>query len=168
MPQTYVTPNITDDLQARLASMKEQILSPTRLLMIIQRLHLYEGAQEKQTDDQKVASMSQDIDVELVRNPQGQEISAFTISYSSRNARLAQQVTAELTGLFISENLKVRQRESEGTTDFLEKQLEDARESLSEQEAKVQQFEGQHEGALPTQEQSNLADSEGHAIAASV
>ena len=51
--------------------------------------------------------------------------------------RLAQQVTAELTELFISENLKVRQQESEGTTDFLEKQLEDARESLSEQEAKV-------------------------------
>jgi polysaccharide chain length determinant protein (PEP-CTERM system associated) len=156
MPQSYVTPNITDDLQARLASMKEQILSPTRLLMIIRRLHLYEGAEGRLTDDQKVTSMSQDIDVELLRNPEGQQISAFTISYSSRNARLAQQVTAELTGLFISENLKVRQQESEGTTDFLEQQLEDARQSLSEQEAKVREFEGGHEGALPTQEASNL------------
>ena len=51
----------------------------------------------------------------------------------------------------------MRQEESQGTTDFLEKQLEDARESLSEQEAKVREFEGGHEGALPMQEQGNLA-----------
>ena len=52
MPQSYVAPNINDDLQARLASMSEQILSRTRLLLIIQKLHLYDGAQL--TDDQKL------------------------------------------------------------------------------------------------------------------
>jgi polysaccharide chain length determinant protein (PEP-CTERM system associated) len=157
MPQSYVAPNINDDLQARLASMSEQILSRTRLLVIIQKLHLYGGAQGNLTDDQKIASLRKDIGVDLVRDPERQDISAFTISYSARNPRLAQQVTAELTQLFISENLKVRQQESEGTTDFLEKQLEDARQDLSEQEAKVREFEGLHEGALPTQEQSNLS-----------
>lgn len=156
MPQNYVAPNINDDLQSRLASMSEQILSRTRLLLIIHSLHLYEGDQRGLTDDQKIANLRKDIGVELVRDPQRQDISAFTISYSARNPRLAQQVTAQLTQLFISENLKVRQQESEGTTDFLEKQLEDARESLAEQEAKVREFEGGHEGALPTQEQSNL------------
>jgi polysaccharide chain length determinant protein (PEP-CTERM system associated) len=157
MPQSYVAPNINDDLQARLASMSQQILSRTRLLVIIHNLHLYDGAQSKLTDDQEIADMRGNIGVDPVRDPERQDISAFTISYSARNPRVAQQVTTELTELFISENLKVRQQESQGTTDFLEKQLEDARESLSEQEAKVQQFEGQHEGALPTQEQSNLA-----------
>ncbi len=100
--------------------------------------------------------MRKDIGINLVRNPERQDISSFTISYSAGDPHLAQQVTAELTGLFISENLKMRQQESEGTTSFLEKQLEDARESLSEQEAKVRQFESQHEGALPTQGASNL------------
>lgn len=157
MPQSYVAPNINDDLQARLATMTQQILSRTRLLVIIHNLHLYDGAQSKLTDDQEIADMRANIGIDPVRDPERQDISAFTISYSARNPRLAQQVTAELTELFISEDSKVRQQESEGTTDFLEKQLEDARESLSEQEAKVQQFEGQHEGALPTQEQSNLA-----------
>ena len=167
MPQNYVAPNINDDLQARLASMSQQILSRTRLLVIIQKLHLYDGAQGNLTDDQKVASLRKDVGVDLVRDPQRQEISAFTISYSARNPRLAQQVTAELTQLFISENLRVRQEESEGTTDFLEKQLEDARESLSEQEAKVREFEASHEGALPTQEQSNLSIYGWSAVAAS-
>jgi len=156
MPQNYVAPNINDDLQARLQSMTEQILSRTRLLLIIQKLRLYDGAQKKLTDDQKIANMRKDIGVQLVRDPQRQDISSFTISYSASDPHLARQVTAELTGLFISENLKVRQEESEGTTDFLQQQLQGARETLSEQEAKVREFEGQHEGALPTQEASNL------------
>jgi polysaccharide chain length determinant protein (PEP-CTERM system associated) len=157
MPQNYVAPNINDDLQARLQSMSQQILSRTRLLAIIQKIHLYGDVQGKLTDDQKVAAMRKDIGVELVRDPQKQDISAFTISFSADSPFLAQQVTAELKDSFISENLKVRQEESEGTTEFLEKQLEDARESLSEQEAKLREFEGGHEGALPTQEESNLS-----------
>ena len=157
MPQNYVAPNVNDDLQSRLASMSEQILSRTRILLIIQNLHLYEGAQAKMTDDQKIANLRKDVSVDLVRDPTRQDISSFTISYEARNPRLAQQVTAELTKLFISENNKVRQQESEGTTSFLEQQLEDARQSLADQEAKVREFEGGHEGALPAQEQSNLA-----------
>ncbi len=156
MPQNYVVPNINDDLQTRLQSMTEQILSRTRLLLIVQKLNLYGAAEGGLSVDQKVAKMRKDIGIDLVRNPGRQDISSFTISYSAGDPHLAQQVTAELTGLFISENLKMRQQESEGTTTFLEKQLEDARESLSEQEAKVRQFESQHEGALPTQGASNL------------
>ena len=83
MPQNYVAPNINDDLQSRLASMSEQILSRTRLLLIIHSLHLYEGDQGGLTDDQKIATLRKDIGVELVRDPQRQDISAFTISYSA-------------------------------------------------------------------------------------
>ena len=35
MPKDYVTPNVTDDLQDRLQSITQQILSRTRLLLII-------------------------------------------------------------------------------------------------------------------------------------
>ena len=156
MPQNYVLPNVSDDLQARLESIKDQILSRTRLLTIIDKLSLYGGTQNAVSSDDLVARMRKDIDVELVRDPQRQNISAFRVSYSARNPHTAQQVTGQLTSLFISENLKVREQESEGTTSFIEKQLEDARASLAEQEAKVRQFEGQHEGDLPTQEASNL------------
>ena len=138
-------------------AMTEQILSRSRLLVIIQQTPpVWRRPGGALADDQKVASMRKDIGIDLVRNPGRKDISSFTISYSAGDPHLAQQVTAELTGLFISENLKMRQQESEGTTDFLEKQLEDARQSLSEQEAKVRQFESEHGGALPAQEQSNL------------
>lgn len=157
MPQNYVAPNVNDDLQARLQSLKTQIESQTRLLLIINKLHLYGGAQNAANVDEHVGQMRKDIEVELVRDPQHQDISAFTVSYSASTPRVAQQVTGELTDLFINENNQVRQKESEGTTSFLEQQLDDARASLAEQEAKVRQFEGAHEGALPTQQASNLA-----------
>jgi uncharacterized protein involved in exopolysaccharide biosynthesis len=139
MPANYVVPNISDDLQVRLQSITTQILSRTRLLLIIDRLHLYGGVQNPATVDEKVNLMRKDIDVELVRDPQKQDVSAFRISYSARDPRVAQAVTGELTELFINENSKVRQQESEATTSFLEQQLEEARANLADQEAKVRQ-----------------------------
>jgi polysaccharide biosynthesis transport protein len=156
MPKNYVEPNVSDDLQTRLQSITQQILSRTRLLLIIDKLHLYDEQRRQFTPDEKVERMRKDIDIVLVRDSHGEQITAFKINYSAHDARIAQQVTGELTNLFISENLKVRQQQSEDTTKFIGGQLESARASLEEQEAKVREFKGQHEGELPSQEASNL------------
>jgi polysaccharide biosynthesis transport protein len=156
MPKNYVEPNVSDDLQDRLQSITQQILSRTRLLLIIDKLHLYGDSHGRTTPDEAVELMRKDIDIELVHDSQGAQITAFRIYYSARDPHVAQQVTSELTDLFINENLKVRQQESEDTTKFIESQLENARASLAEQEAKVRDFEGAHEGELPSQQASNL------------
>ena len=83
-------------------------------------------------------------------------MSSFNVYYSAHDPHVAQQVTSELTNLFISENLEVRQQQSEDTTKFLESQLEAARQTLSDQEEKIRQFKGQHVGELPAQVGSNL------------
>ena len=155
MPKDYVTPNVNDDLQERMQSITQQILSRTRLLHIIDQLNLYAGDHSQPSPDQTVERMRKDIDIELVRDAHNQ-ITAFNVSYSSRDPHLAQRVTSELTNLFINENLEVRQQQSEGTTKFLEDQLETARKTLADQEEKIRQFKGQHVGELPTQVGSNL------------
>src|SRR5580700_2200226 len=156
MPKDYVTPNVNDDLQARMQSITQQILSRTRLLRIINAMNLYAGGGRKPpTPDDKVEHMRKDIEIELVKNARD-TITAFNVSYTSRDPRLAQQVTSELTNLFINENLEVRQQESEDTTKFLEAQLESARKTLADQEDKIREFKGQHVGELPTQVGSNL------------
>ncbi len=156
MPKDYVTPNVNDDLQDRLRSITQQILSRTRLLHIINQLNLYADANGRATADDKVERMRKDIgEIELVRDGEGR-VSSFYVSYSSHDPRLAQRVTSELTNLFISENLEVRQQQSEDTTNFLENQLETARKTLSDQEGKIREFKGQHVGQLPAQVGSNL------------
>src|SRR5277367_4506468 len=71
MPKNYVVPNVIDDLQNRLQSITQQILSRTRLLLIIDKLHLYGDSHHQLTSDEKVDLMRKDIDIELVRSPQG-------------------------------------------------------------------------------------------------
>jgi len=156
MPKDYVLPNVNDNLQDRLQSITQQILSRTRLLLIIDQLNLYSGGRKQMTPEEKVAEMRNDIDIELVRDSHENQITAFNIYYSARDPHVAQQVTGELSKLFINANLEVRQQESEDTTKFLESQLENARTSLAEQEAKIREFKGEHTGELPTQQASNL------------
>jgi polysaccharide chain length determinant protein (PEP-CTERM system associated) len=156
MPKDYVTPNVTDDLQARLQSITQQILSRTRLLHIIDELNLYPTSRGRLNPDELVERMRKDIEIALVFDERHLVITSFNIYYSSHDPHVAQQVTSELTNLFISENLELRQQKSEDTTKFLESQLETARQNLAEQEEKVRVYKDQHLGELPTQLASNL------------
>jgi polysaccharide biosynthesis transport protein len=156
MPKDYVVSNINEDLQDRVQNITQQILSRTRLLKIIDEFDLYGGSRVRHTPDEKVALMRKGIDIELVRDTRNFQITAFKIDYSASNPHIAQKVTGELTNLFINENLEVRQQQSEDTTKFLEAQLETARQSLAEQDAKIRVFKGEHVGDLPTQQASNL------------
>jgi|SRR5579859_2451327 len=155
MPKDYVTPNVSDDLQERLQSITQQILSRTRLLHIIEEKHLYANTSAHLSADEKVERMRKDIDIELVRDAQGR-VNAFNVYYIARDPQVAQQVTTELTNLFINENLEVRQQRSEDTTKFLESQLATARDTLTAQEEQIREFKGKHVGELPAQLESNL------------
>lgn len=123
MPKDYVTPNVSDDLQERLQSITQQILSRTRLLQIIEQSQVY-GNDGKMSADEKIERMRKDIEIDLVHDAHNDKITAFNVYYSARDPRLAQKVTSELTNLFINENVEVRQQQSEDTTQFLEAQLD--------------------------------------------
>jgi len=155
MPKNYVTPNVTVELQERLQSITQQILSRTRLLHIIDQIGLYSAPSAQRSADEKVEQMRKDIAIDLVHG-QDNQITAFNVSYTSGDPLLAQRVTGELTNLFINENLESRQQQSEDTTKFLEAQLENARSQLAEQENRIRQFKSQHVGEMPEQLSSNL------------
>jgi polysaccharide chain length determinant protein (PEP-CTERM system associated) len=126
-------------------------------LIIINKLGLYSNTDSPKNADEKVDRMRKDIGpVELVRDLRNNQITAFKVSFSAHDPVLAQKVTSELTQLFIDENNKVRQEQSQDTTHFIEQQLQDAGVALADQEAKLKQFQAAHEGALPSQQASNL------------
>jgi polysaccharide chain length determinant protein (PEP-CTERM system associated) len=157
VPEQYVVPNISADLQDQLQNLTQQILGRERLLDIMQEFNLYPALRARVTGDEMVERMRKDIQVELVQaaNRSG-NLSAFKVAYSSNNPVLAQQVTDKLTSLFINENLKTRESQSKQTTQFLADQLEEAGRGLAEQEAKVKEFKSQYLGQLPEQVQSNV------------
>jgi len=155
VPEHYVEPNIAVDLQQRLQSMSEQILSRTRLMGIIDKFHLYGLDPSHPIVQGTVERMRKDISIDLVR-ANSDQITAFKVSYSADSPVVAQQVTAELTSLFIEENLHNRQQMSEDTTNFLETQLDGARKNLEQQELRLREFKSKYLGQLPEQTAGNV------------
>jgi len=155
VPEKLVASNIDNDIQRQMDSISQQILSRTRLLQIIDHLNLYAEQRPRKSPDDMVEEMRKDVEIELSRGDD-RKLSAFNIYYSNRDPRLAQQATSELANLFITENVEQRQGRSENTTRFLQDQLDQAREKLAEQEARVREFKDKHIGELPSQTQSNL------------
>jgi polysaccharide chain length determinant protein (PEP-CTERM system associated) len=159
VPQQFVMPNVQVDLEERLQSITQQVLSRSRLLSIIGNLHLYQGLFFSSPDDQ-IMQMRKDIKIDLVQTPPAPgkpaELTAFKISYVADKPQIAQQVNTQLAGLFIDENVRASQEQSQSTTNFLDSQLTGAAAALAAQEKRIREYEASHMGELPDQLQSNL------------
>jgi len=112
VPEDYVKPVVTEDLGARLASMREQILSRSRLEPIITKFNLYAGSNN--TMDIRVDQTRKAIEIAPIRSDQSKVtggMPGFFISFKAQDARTAQQVCSEITSLFVSENLSERENQ---------------------------------------------------------
>jgi protein tyrosine kinase modulator len=151
VPESYVRPTVTAPIEGRLASIQHQILSRSRLERIIVDFSLYPEVRARRPMEAVVDIMRQDIE-----GPTLERGDAFRVAYVNHNARLAQQVTERLASLFIEENLRDRHVLAEGTSHFLDIQLDDARARLLEHERKLEIYRRHYSGELPDQVQSNL------------
>jgi len=156
----YVMENVNVNLQNRLQSTTQQVLSRASLQAIIERFKLYETPPRMNgffKPKDPIDEMRSDIKIELVGSPGYRgEFVTFKIHYSADTPELAQQVNSELTSLFINENVKAQRQLSENTTAFLVNELADARAKMEEQETEVSAFKAKHVGNLPGQLQSNV------------
>jgi len=156
VPEQYVTPNVVVNIEDRIQSMTEQILSRTRLDALIDQFHLYPKEHAYMTQSEIVDMMRKDITMEPEKatTPTG-ELTAFRITFTAPQRRVAQEVVNALTS-FIDTNLRARNAQSFDTTNFLETQLTDARKQLNDTEEHLRDYKMQYLGELPEQEQSNL------------
>jgi polysaccharide chain length determinant protein (PEP-CTERM system associated) len=154
IPDNYVKPTVTTDVADRLRSISNQILSRSRLERIIQDFGLYKDLRAGTIMEDIVDRMRSDIEVRL-EGPQGRE-SSFRVTYKSGDAKVAQKVTERLASLFIEENLRDRETLADSTNQFLESQLQDAKQRLIEQEKKLEEYRRRFSGQLPSQVSANL------------
>jgi polysaccharide chain length determinant protein (PEP-CTERM system associated) len=151
VPESYVRATVTARVQDRMQAITQDLLSRTRLERIIEEFNLYARDRQVQSTDEIVDRMRWDIRVEPVKGD------AFRLSYISTSAPMAMRVTERLTSLFIDEHLRERGLLADATSEFLETQLEEARQQLVEKEKKLEQYRMQHAGELPTEAGSNLS-----------
>jgi len=157
VPDSLVRPVVTEELQQRLATMQEQILSRTRLQPIIEKFGVMKG--EPITMEEKVDRMRKLVAVTPVtpiRDTSRGILPGFFVAFTAPTPQLAQQVCSEITSMFMSENLKLREQRAEGTTEFITSQMDDAKRHLDEEDLKLAEFKGKYLGQLPGDEQQNL------------
>jgi len=155
--ERFVAPNTSYDVREALLVMTEAILSRARLLQIIDEFDLYPKVRKRGVPEDLVDLMRRNITIAPVgRGPENRNVNAFMISFTDADPRLAQDVTAKLTTLFIEGNQRSREEQSVGTTSFLEEQLQTAAGDLKRQQARVRDFKMHYLGELPEQQQGNL------------
>ena len=156
VPESYVKAVVTEDLSGRLASMKEQILSRSRLQPIIERFNLF--ANGKLSMDERIDLTRKNIGITPIQSEIARTngLPGFFISFKANDPRTAQLVCGEIQSLFVSENLSDRAASAAGTTEFLKSQLADAKAKLDEQDSRLAKFQQTYMGKLPGAESSNI------------
>ena len=159
VPHNFVQPVITDDLNARIANIQGQALSRTRLQPLIERYGLFKGDAAGKSMDDLVLLVQQAVTLtplQPVVRTKEQIIPGFYLSVTLDDPRVTQQVCADIASMFVDEDIRERQRSAEGTTSFLQTQLDDAKRKLDEQDSVLANFERKYMGMLPDEEKTNL------------
>ncbi len=157
IPQSYVKAGGTENIEDRLATLQDQILSRSRLERIVLDLDLYPVLRSTLPMEDVIQRMRQDITIQTnIARSNGNDSASFRIKYVGGDAKIVQKATERLASLFIEENLRDRENIAQDTTQFLESQLEDARRRLVDQEKKLEEYRRRYSGELPTQANSNM------------
>ncbi|MFZ5877404.1 MAG: GNVR domain-containing protein [Nitrospirota bacterium] len=182
VPEEFVRTTVTTPIEDRLHAISEQILSRTRLERVIEKYHLYkeraagssgsdaswwakllgtDGATSGEASMAMLGAVDRmrrniTIEVPRARGRDRVNTSSISISFSGEDPETVRDVTNELASLFIEENLRVREAQAEGTTEFLESELQQMKAQLEVQEHQLRTFKERSMGELPEQLETNL------------
>ena len=160
VPSEYVKPVVTEDLNQRLASMKEQILSQTRLEPVIEKLDLYHEDRGRLPMEDLIERLRKAIEIsplEPMPGAQDRTIPGFSVQVTFDNPQSAREICAEIAAMLMEQNKRDLEQQAVRTASFIGQQLEEAKARLDEQDAKLAQFKRQSIGSLPQGEHSNLS-----------
>jgi len=163
VPSDYVQSVVTIDVDSRLQAFSRQILSRSNLERIMKDFNMYtEPKYGLLFVEDKIADMRERISINLMRRemPAGNRgysgAYAFTISFKGKDPEKVMKVTNALASSFIDENIRFRQTEAVGTSNFLDEELIPIREELVKKEKEMKEYREKYMGELPEQLNSNL------------
>ena len=140
IPDNYVRPTVTTEIEDRLKAIQQQITSRTMLEQIITELNLYPEERKLTTVESLIGLMRNSIDVQVLfggnLRPRymRQPPDAFRVAFSYPDAEVAKKATERLAQLFVEQNAEARGNQAQGTSAFLLSQLKDAESRLQQQE----------------------------------
>jgi uncharacterized protein involved in exopolysaccharide biosynthesis len=168
VPDTLVQSVITSDFAQRVQTLSQRVLNPNRLRPLIQSLALVKPDEENKLIDDIQHNMTVEPVITSMsaagmagakkKKPSASDepVPGFNVDYTDSEPVRAQKICDALTELIVNENLKSRGEVAKGTTDFLSRQVEDAKRAIDEQDSKLAAFKKQYMGQLPTDADNNM------------
>lgn len=145
----------------RLDSITAQVMSRVRLQGLINRFDLYRELRNSASPEAVLDRMRRDIRLERKQTDQQQwgrdPVFAFTLSYQGWDPDTVVQVANALVTSYVSESNRVLDARITGTTNSLKTQMASIKAKLDSQQQRINAFKNNHMGALPEQQQANLA-----------
>jgi polysaccharide chain length determinant protein (PEP-CTERM system associated) len=168
VPEGVVQPVVTSDLAQRIATMQQQVLGRNRLQPIVEkRPGLLKGGKslEDALEDVRAGVQIEPVVTDLSqiantgggkRKPGQGNVPGFYVNFTTANAHDAQDVCNDLTSAILTEFQNSREQVAVSTTEFISRQLDEAKRNLDDQDSKLAAFKRQYSGQLPGDEDNNL------------
>lgn len=150
VPADYVKPTVTSGMEERLSTIEQQITNRSNLERIVREMDLYPELRTVEPIEKVVGVARANLTVAKKGD------SVFTIYFKDADPVKAANTANRVAELFIQENLKLRENQAQGTSSFLEAELEQTKQKLEQQEAKIAAFKSLYMGQLPEQRDTNL------------
>jgi succinoglycan biosynthesis transport protein ExoP len=155
IPEDYVRPTVRMPVQQRLYNISQQALSRSRLERLGNEFHLYEEQKQRQSVEDWIETIRKAISIDVKGSTQTGAV-AFSVGFSGTNPQTVMDVANTLASFYIEENLRMRETQAVGTSNFLQVQLAQVKQTLEEQEQKITDYKKRFLGELPEQLDANL------------
>jgi polysaccharide chain length determinant protein (PEP-CTERM system associated) len=155
VPANYVREIVSVDIGDRLRTITQQVTSRTNLEKIINAFNLYNEPGRHMFMEDKTQSLRRRIEVDVSGGGR-RGANAFEIFFTGKYPKQIAEVANALASYFITENLKLREDQAIGTSEFLTDELETIRRRLLEKEEELKRYRMRYMGGLPEQLDTNL------------
>ncbi len=155
VPDSVVPTSVSGTVADRLSTIRQEVMSPTQLGLLTKEMNLYPELRDKVSEQELVSRMQKSTTIEVVDSG-GQRLSAFRIAFTDTDPNQVARVANRLASLFIERNLKARQQHFNGTSQFLETELQETKRQLEEKEHLLQDVKSRYIMDLPESKQYHL------------
>ncbi len=147
-----VVPTVTEDnLTRQLTGIQQVVNSRSSLEPLVQKYDLYKIERLRgEPMEGVIAMMRKDIDVK-VNTSRNDITNGFNISYRYRDAKTAQTITSELAGKYISVQTQNQVNSGAAAKQFIDNQVNQAKEELAAVDKQRLDFMSSHVGNLPSE-----------------
>ena len=157
VPETYIRSTVTLALEQRIDTLRERVTSHDNLNALIEQI----GSERLDPDgdltpEELMEVIRENLEVEIEQRYRTAAV--VKLAFTARDPELAADVVAKLSDLYIAENRKDRSRQAASTAQFLEAELAELRNKVTDQEGLIRAFRKSHLGALPDQLEANLRE----------